>query len=186
VPRALKQIVFGVLLLVLLGCSRDEVRGERDRESLMPAIDWTIESDEDLLSLVADRVEQRVEAVGFDRLLAVEKTVYCIWWLEAEVNNGGFHQFFFNTAGNFTVETVAALDTVGANNAKAILEQAAAVFAPGGPDTERYARQDQLEMLSEAEERRLNDLDARFYEYPDDLSKLLASYVRGNKEEFRP
>ena len=34
--------------------------------------------------------------------------------LEAEVNNGGFDQYFYNSAGDNTAETIQALETIGA------------------------------------------------------------------------
>ena len=33
--------------------------------------------------------------------------------LEAEINNGGFHQYFYNSAGDNTAETIQALETIG-------------------------------------------------------------------------
>ncbi len=30
--------------------------------------------------------------------------VYTTWWLEAEVNNGGFNQYFYNSSGQFAEE----------------------------------------------------------------------------------
>ena len=40
-------------------------------------------------------ISAKFDAQGFDSLAPTERVVYCIWWLEAEVNNGGFDQFFF-------------------------------------------------------------------------------------------
>ena len=34
--------------------------------------------------------------------------------VEDEVNNGGFHQFFYNNAGDNTEETIQALEAIGA------------------------------------------------------------------------
>jgi YD repeat-containing protein len=34
--------------------------------------------------------------------------------LEGEVNNGVFHQYFYNSAGNKTAETIQALEIIGA------------------------------------------------------------------------
>jgi hypothetical protein len=50
--------------------------------------------------------------------------------LEAEGNNGGFDQFFYNSAGDNTAETIRALETIGAVTVSDILKRAAAKF-PG-------------------------------------------------------
>ena len=39
---------------------------------------------------------------------------------EAEVNNGGFDQFFFNSRGDFSIESLEALELIKANKTAAI------------------------------------------------------------------
>jgi hypothetical protein len=63
--------------------------------------------------------------------------------LEDEVNNGGFHQFFYNDAGNNTLQTIQALEAVGAAKIAAIVKRAA-MFPGGMPPKDRFARQDVL------------------------------------------
>jgi hypothetical protein len=48
--------------------------------------------------------------------------------VEAEVNNGGFHQYFNNSSGDNTAEAIEALETIGASAAANLLRQAAAMF----------------------------------------------------------
>lgn len=96
--------------------------------------------------------------------------------LEAELSNGGFDQFFFNSAGDRTVETIAALEAIGATHTAGIVRAAAAKFPGGSPSADRATRQEQLESVSpdadafEAE-------DEAFLEYRDDLESLLARYA---------
>ncbi len=42
--------------------------------------------------------------------------------LEDEVNNGGFHQFFNNSSGDNTAETIQALEAIGATVVAEILK----------------------------------------------------------------
>ena len=96
--------------------------------------------------------------------------------LEAEVNNGGFHQFFYNSAGDNTAETIEALEAIGASRMADILRKSAALFPGGMPPKERFARQDiLLELFPETEG--FEELDAEFYAYPDDLASLLKKFV---------
>ena len=95
--------------------------------------------------------------------------------LEDEVNNGGFHQFFYNNAGDNTMETIQALETIGAAKIADVVKRAAALFPGGMPPKDRFARQDVLlENFPRAEA--FEALNDEFYAYPDDLADLLAKY----------
>lgn len=95
--------------------------------------------------------------------------------LEAEVNNGGFDQFFYNSAGDKTAETIQALETIGAVAMADILKRAAAKFPGNMPPRDRFARQEVLLQISPDAEA-FEELDGEFYGYPDDLADLLANY----------
>jgi len=95
--------------------------------------------------------------------------------LEAEVNNGGFDQFFFNSAGDRTEETISALEAMGAKRTSAIIRRATAKFPNGVVPTDRNKRQDALEKVSpdgDSFEKEDND----FLRYEDDLEQLLKDY----------
>ena len=60
--------------------------------------------------------------------LLTDDAVDLIDALEGEVNNGGFHQFFYNSAGDRTTETIQALEIVGAFAMADIVRRAAQMF----------------------------------------------------------
>ncbi len=96
--------------------------------------------------------------------------------LEAELNNGGFDQFFFNSAGDRTFETIVALEAIGATHTASIVRAAASKFPGGLPSSDRDVRQEQLESVSpeldafEAE-------DEAFLVYTEDLGTLVSIYA---------
>jgi hypothetical protein len=96
--------------------------------------------------------------------------------LEGEVNNGGFHQYFYNSAGDNTAETIPAVEAIGALHMADILRRAAAKFPGGMPLAERFARQDVLLELF-PNSTAFEDLDNEFYAYPNDLNALLKKFV---------
>ena len=51
----------------------------------------------------------REAAVGVKALSPGERVFLYVWNLEAEVNNGGFEQFYLNSAGDNAIETPVAL-----------------------------------------------------------------------------
>ena len=95
--------------------------------------------------------------------------------LEGEVNNGGFDQFFYNSAGDKTAETILALEAIGAARTADIVKRAAAMFPGGMPPKERFARQDILLTAFPSSEA-FKALDNEFYEYFDDLEGLTENY----------
>src|ERR1700719_337215 len=96
--------------------------------------------------------------------------------LETEVSNRGFDQFFYNSAGDNTAETIQALEAIGAGRMADIVKRAAFKFPGNMPPKDRFLRQEALLQISPDAET-FEELDGEFYGYPDDLSSLLAKYL---------
>ena len=96
--------------------------------------------------------------------------------LEGQVNNGGFHQFFFNSSGDCTAETISALDTIGAHAVADLLKHAAGMFPSGSPPKDRQARIEVLRTCFPKTDE-FRTLDEEFFAYPDDLASLLENYI---------
>lgn len=126
----------------------------------------------------------RADAVGFEGLTHAERVAYCIDGLEREVNNGGFDQFFVNSAGDWAQETVSALEQIGALQTAALMRQAMAVFPGAKPATDRDERFEQLSALSVEDRARFNELDGAFYEYPDNLAQQVRQFVEQHRQSF--
>ena len=107
--------------------------------------------------------------------MSKEKITELVESLEAEINNGGFDQFFFNSKGDNTEETIYALETIGAKHTANIVRKAAAKFPGGMPSKDRSERQEQLEKISPNGES-FEAEDSAFYEYKDDIAALLKSF----------
>jgi hypothetical protein len=96
--------------------------------------------------------------------------------LEGEVNNGGFDQFFFNSAGDRAADSIEALEAIGAHKTADIVRRACARFPGGMPPADRFARQEVLEIVSPDSEA-FEDEDQAFLAYEEDLASLVASHV---------
>ena len=118
---------------------------------------------------------------SFDSLEGPEQVFFLVWWLEGEVNNGGFHQFFFNSNGALAPETLDALHTIGAPNTGEILREAIDVAYAGSYPIDRSLHRRAL-LDSDAVMSRLEELDARFLAYEEDLTRLVNEYL-GNKSK---
>lgn len=104
--------------------------------------------------------------------------------LEAEVNNGGFDQYFFNSAGAGARHVVAALDEIGAPATAEIVRQAVVVFGDVGPSADREERWDQMDQLPDTAQERLDTLDGEFYACDEALLELVVDYARAHAREF--
>jgi hypothetical protein len=62
---------------------------------------------------------------GFEDLNLGRKMALRLYWLKAEVQNGGLDQYFWNFSGNFANDTVEDLRRIGLPAAAAILTQGA-------------------------------------------------------------
>jgi hypothetical protein len=105
-----------------------------------------------------------------------QQVVGLIEAFEAEINNGGFDQFFFNSLSDNTSEIIEALQVVGAVKTAAILKKAAAKFPGGMPPKDRFERQDLLLEQVSPEADAFQELDKEFYSSPENLTGLLHGY----------
>lgn len=106
-----------------------------------------------------------------------ERTLMAVHELEAQVNNGGFDQFYDNRSGDLANITPEALRAIGAHRTADIVETANAVFGASVP-TEWSKRQDIHQALvdQEACEEIWEQCDTDFYRYDDDIEALLQAY----------
>jgi hypothetical protein len=70
---------------------------------------------------ISDSVFDRYWKLGYAELTQPERVFLCIWGLEGEVNNGGFDQYYFNTAGDHALDVVKSLQAIGAGEEKGTL-----------------------------------------------------------------
>ena len=120
------------------------------------------------------RAEKRVargKETPDDLYSTPEQVFLTLAYLETEVNNGGFDQFFFNTHDSLNDMLVLSAETVKAFDIAAICEQALAIH--------------ELQLEEEEEMKRLNDCDNAFYASKDNLTQLVVQYARETKEFFK-
>lgn len=102
----------------------------------------------------------------------LERAALCLHRLEAEVNNGGSHQFFFNSSGELVPQTLEALERIGAPQTKRLLEQAVAIAFPNGYPSRA---EDVAEGLAEYDVvgDQLEPPDEAFFAHAEPLSDLM-------------
>ena len=119
-----------------------------------------------------------------DRIGEESKLVYLLWCFDGEIHNGGFDQFFYNSLGNYSAEILAYLKQLNAANSARLLEKAMEWFPNCKPASDREKRCAQLEKFEddEAYGDSLDALNTEYYQYEDNLEKLLHEYVKENSD----
>lgn len=120
--------------------------------------------------------------VDFAAQTDAQKTFSAIWELESQVNNGGFDQYFRNSASDMIAYAPTALREIGAVLCAEVVESAINLIAPIPDDHE--ARCDALDVVLEDDEELLEPFDSKFYAYPDDITALLFAFVAKHPNEF--
>ena len=136
-----------------------------------------------IFARIAREPENKKEAVlalprGF-------RSVYLSWLVEAEVLNGGFNQYFWNSSGQFAELTPAALIDIGSPEAAQIMRQAIATASAESPTMARFRAEGTVEAFVESyKHTKLNDLDDPFSELAEQFRTLRLRYIRANENAF--
>jgi hypothetical protein len=113
-----------------------------------------------------------------------QKIFSAVRWLEGEVFNGGFVQYFTNSSSETAPFVVTALETIGALKALNISKRAISTAFPDGlPETQQEiadsadARYDELAKA-------LESIDQEFFACADELTEKLFQFVVRHPDEF--
>lgn len=134
---------------------------------------------------LADSSETRFLRIDYNALSLPEQVFRTVWELEAEVNNGGFYQYFWNSSGELVPYVVEALTAIGAAAAVAIVKRAIEVVGLHISWDDEPTRRRSLDGLAPEAVEHLEELDQTFFSYPDDLTTLLYRYVSQHRAEIR-
>lgn len=105
--------------------------------------------------------------------------------LEEQLNNGGFHQFFFSATGDRASETRAAVARIGPPDLLSLYDCALTAFPDAGPSTDRDARNAQLATWGSGQFELFEPLDFAFSRRLDQLSPAREAYVRAHLAEMK-
>jgi hypothetical protein len=60
-----------------------------------------------------------------------ERMVFAFTWMALEVRNGGFHQYFFNSAGDFWQDVMSGLAAIGDEAGLSLFQGTISIFPQG-------------------------------------------------------
>ena len=113
------------------------------------------------------------------------RSIHATWWVEAEVNNGGFNQYFWNSTGQFAQDAAAGFRLIGAIEHARLMECAISIYQEDKERLQEFENRGTLEAFSESyEDNPLNELDDKFYALREDLRALRVGFIRANPHLF--
>lgn len=114
------------------------------------------------------------------------QAVYTTWVVEAEVNNGGFHQYYWNTSGKLALRAMEGFKQIGALETAQLMANSVAVAVYEIPEIKKNIQKKQLEIISKKlfKYTKLNDLDLIFFKNNENIPKLRIKYIRSNLPLF--
>ena len=182
-------ITIGIIIMILnlFGCSERTKQNNNKPSIQTPLTEQIIDttSDDMLLEVVYDNLFRKLSATydkEYEIVLSWNKSrqaIYMISQLEAEVNNGGYNQFYFNSSGQFAAALPEALKLVGATKFADLTERANRTFEK----EKSKITEDQdgtVEGFSKSYENNpLNKFDKEFYKLNDveNLQKIQVDYI---------
>lgn len=152
-----------------------------------------------LRSIKDDDVEQAVMDYAFSKLDGHDdqeeavlaglppgvRALFHTWIVDAEVSNGGFNQYYFNTESEHAEAAVEAFEFFGAPQHASLMKEANAIWSREKSEMAKFKDAGTLEAFSESyEHTNLGPLDDRFYKLPEDLSRLRIARIRQSPELF--
>lgn len=148
--------------------------------------------DNDLEQVVIDNIYEQVgnnykkEFSNVQKLTKGQQAMFAVWWVEAEVNNGGFNQFYFNPSGQYAEMAEDGFQLFGASKFANLMRRANKVYAENRERLEEFD-DGTMESFSESyKDNPLNALDEEFYELynSESLNQLRIAYIREHPTEF--
>ncbi|WP_455539716.1 DMP19 family protein [Terrisporobacter sp.] len=145
-----------------------------------------IEDENDLVANLSIHVS---ELCGFGEDMTLlnqyERVVYDVCSLDEEVHSGGFFSYFYSESDYVRryKQLIKALDTIGATNTIKLLERVEKKFPRGKIPIKLSYRQ---KILDEMDEKEINfdEFDEVFWEYEENITKLVYNYVMKNTIKF--
>lgn len=119
---------------------------------------------------------ERLSREDAAQLTLADRRLLALGGLRTEVNNGGFHQYFFNSAGDLVTEALDAAEAGGADELASLIRRGLSLLNVSAP-ADQVARQS---ALGDFEPEEFADLDDDYYtlEASLDLDAVMRAVMR--------
>ena len=112
-----------------------------------------------------------------------QKALYFVWYLDAEVTNGGFIQFYWNDNRKYLSPIIDGLKLIGDSSMLDLVDKADKEYLANKDKFILQRQKNDLEPLYDSL-KNFDDYDSVYYATHDKTMELIEKYARQNPEEF--
>ena len=113
------------------------------------------------------------------------KAIYTTWLVDAEVNSGGFNQYFFNSSGQYAGDALAGYELLAAEDYVAVMRAAIVTYEVDRERLAPYHNANTLEAFLESyAHTNLSEIDQRYYALGDRIYHTWAVFAHERPEQF--
>jgi hypothetical protein len=148
-------------------------------------------ADENLDQAIIDYINLRFDKQPDQRKRVLAKlpsgfrVFYATWLIEAEVMNGGFNQYFWNSSSEFAEVTPEALKTIGDPIAADLMSRALKTALDELPTITKFKKLGTLQAFSDSyKHTKLTEFDSAFAKRAEAFPALRVKYIRANPQLF--
>ncbi len=133
------------------------------------------------MSLMVDSYEHEAERV--QRLSPAQKALYFFWYLDAQVANGGFIEFYWNAFDFYLPSIETGQELMQYDKLLPIIDKAHHLYLQHEDDFDKCKEQDDIEWLYE-NIKGFDRIDEQYYDLTEELHGFIERFVRKNIDEF--
>lgn len=149
-------------------------------------------SDENLIQTIYDNIEthfsenELYKSENIKKLSKGQQAIFSIWVLEAEVNNGGFNQLYFNWDYAYAQMAYEGLKYIKADKFAELVKKANQTYIEIKETLDQQNDGTIEGFMNSYEDNPLNKFDEEFYELykNENLHNIQIKYIRKNYSEF--
>jgi hypothetical protein len=128
--------------------------------------------------------DSKRQQYGFEKLNHSERVVSLVSYLQYELELGGIDGFYYNSAGDYAVETVWALEQIEAAQAAQALKRINTLFPGGVPAKDQGTRQEDLERLTNEPGDPFEELEEEFSSDEPGIWERLEKFILMRLDEL--
>jgi hypothetical protein len=159
----------------------NQLRPAIKKQSIVSLDDWELAWE--ILEPINIATTRRSEISLSKRLSVGQKALYFFWYLDAEVENGGFIQFYFNKTDYYLPSITEGLLFIKDKQMIKLLEAAESLYKK---NEKVFARTKTVSGFSKLYDKipGFSALDNKYYKLRDKTIKRIVDYFRQNPHEF--
>lgn len=159
----------------------NQLRPKINKRTISGLDDWDLAWE--ILEPINIATTRRSEVSLSKRLSPGQKTLYFFWYLDAEVENGGFIQFYFNKTDHYFPSIIEGLSFIQDKQMIKLLNDADALFRK---NEKTFIRTKTVSGFSRLYEKipDFSKLDDRYYKLRDKTIARIVQYFKQNPREF--